>query len=272
MNELTEKQFLKDVKNHQMQIIRDDGVYRHIRFGMPDTYCMSFNLITWPGHLCYAGDMGTYVFTRLHDMFEFFRTDRQSTEEQALFINRGYWAEKLVAVDKNGGVKEFSEKKFNREIMEYLIAWVRDSASWTSKEERRELWNAVVSEVIKAEADSGGYRKQVAANEFSFQVNDFLRFSFKDFWEVSVTEYTHRFLWCCYAIAWGLQQYDNRWMAKPWRCNVLSCGNGECVHELTDEQCPHCKHRMVRVKPTGFMFCSNPSDLACDYEDIRRMQ
>lgn len=53
---------------------------------------------------------------------------------------------------------------------------------------------------------------------------------------------------------------------ERYSCGVLNCGNGECVHELTDEECPCCGHRMVRVKPTGFMFCSNPNTLACDYE------
>lgn len=56
-------------------MLHEDGIYRHIRFRQPGTMCMHFDLITWPGYLCYTGDMGTYVFTRLADMFEFFRTD-----------------------------------------------------------------------------------------------------------------------------------------------------------------------------------------------------
>ena len=48
-------------------------------------------------------------------------------------------------------------------------------------------------------------------------------------------------------------------------CNVLNCGNGSCVHELTSELCPECGMRLVRVKTTGYMFCSN-SELICDYE------
>ncbi len=54
---------------------------------------------------------------------------------------------------------------------------------------------------------------------------------------------------------------------KEWRCNVLNCGGGECVHELTDELCPCCGRRLVRVKPTGFLFCSDTnSAFGCDYE------
>ena len=90
----SQEEFQKDVSQHGVTIIRDDGVNRHIRFKRPGTMCMHFDLITWPGYLCYCGDMGTYVFSRLEDMFEFFRTDRD--------INPGYWAEKLQAVDNHG--------------------------------------------------------------------------------------------------------------------------------------------------------------------------
>lgn len=56
-----------------------------------------------------------------------------------------------------------------------------------------------------------------------------------------------------------------RMIRGEYSCGVLNCGGGDCVHELTDEICPCCDLRMVRVKPTGFMFCSNNS-LVCDYE------
>jgi Zn finger protein HypA/HybF involved in hydrogenase expression len=51
------------------------------------------------------------------------------------------------------------------------------------------------------------------------------------------------------------------------RCNVSNCGNGQCVHKLLDELCPHCGHKMVEVITTGFKFCSNPDyQYGCDYE------
>lgn len=41
-----EESFLNDVKNHQMIIINDDDVNRHIRFQRPGSSCMLFDLIT----------------------------------------------------------------------------------------------------------------------------------------------------------------------------------------------------------------------------------
>ncbi len=156
MSPLTENEFLRDVADHVLEVMRDDGVYRHIRFRKPGTMCMHFDLITWPGYLCYTGDMGTYVFARLADMFQFFRTDRSYAPRtgRRLAVNLSYWSEKLEAVDgsRNGGAaKEFSEKKLLRTINEYRVAWLREAYTDGSldKEQRRELWEAVDEDVLR---------------------------------------------------------------------------------------------------------------------------
>ena len=211
--EPTEQSFLKDVANHEMHVLHEDGVYRHVRFKNPDSSCMHFDLITYPGYLVYSGDMGCFVFSRLRDMFEFFRTDRQHQKGDGLKINKGYWAEKLQAVDGNRsyveGVKEFDEDKFTRNVMEHLVTWIRNHADHTTKDERRELWDAVIDEVIRVDGDSCGHRQQVAAHDFTHRVNKEVgEFYFQDFFECDCTRYTHRFLWCCYALAWGIKKYD----------------------------------------------------------------
>lgn len=208
---ITESSFLKDVASHKLEIVKDDGLYRHLEFYAPGTRNMSFELITWPGYLCYTGDMGSYVFCRSRDMFEFFRTDRDYATRKGLqlTINPRYWAEKLEAQDKTDGVTEFSEERFNRAVLGDLVTWIREYANETSKEERRLLWDAVVSDVIRAAGDDGGYRKRCAAHDFSHFVNAQVGgFYFQDFVEHTVTNYTFRYQWCCYAIAWGVMQYD----------------------------------------------------------------
>lgn len=215
IHEPTEASFLKDVAEHEMIVFQDDGVHRHIRFKKPGTGCMHFDLVTWPGYLAYSGDMGCYVFSRLEDMFEFFRTDREHRhlkDGQTLAINLSYWSEKLQAVDGNRhecGATEFDEDKFKRAVLGDLVSWMREHRDETSNEERRELWDAVVFDVIEADSDNGGYRKQSAAHDFSHFVNDEVgNFSFQDFWEHNLTRYTYRFVWCCYALAWGINKYD----------------------------------------------------------------
>jgi hypothetical protein len=214
----SEQDFLMDVDKHQMQVIRDDGVYRHIRFKRLETSCMHFDLVTWPGYLAYTGDMGCYVFSRLSDMFEFFRTDRKYAARNGatLSINLGYWSEKLQAVDgsrSNGSATEFSADKFRRVINEYRLNWVREYRHDITQYERRELWEAVDSYVLSHIDDN----EQVAmqhAYDFSFRVGR-REFAFTDLFEHNFTEYTHRFIWCCYALAWGIKQYDDAKIEVP---------------------------------------------------------
>lgn len=69
----TKEHFLKCVSEHNIEILRNNGVNRHIRFKKIGTTDAMFDIVTWPNHLCITGDYGSYLFSRIHDMFEFFR-------------------------------------------------------------------------------------------------------------------------------------------------------------------------------------------------------
>ena len=239
MSACTEERFLMDVGSHVMEVLRDDGVYRHIRFKKPGTGCMHFDLVTWPGYLAYSGDMGCYVFSRLDDMFEFFRTDRRYSSGR-LGINLGYWSEKLQAVDGNrdhASAKEFSEDKFKRVINEYRLEWVRKAARehLLSRDERRELWEAVDKGVP---VETGGDAAIAAACAFSWPppwqtvsgAHSNARWQFEDLWEHDFTNYTFHFVWCCYALAWGIKTYDE---AKEKE--ALIDQTGETIASFADE-------------------------------------
>jgi hypothetical protein len=201
-HECTEERFLKDVSEHQMTVLRDDGVERHIRFRKPGTRCMGFDLITWPGHLCYTGDMGTYVFQRLEDMFQFFRTDREYNRSRGrnLAINPGYWGEKLEAVARNGGYREWSHDLFEQAVREDLKNFLEGSE--LDEDCRTELQEAVESDVLHC---SDEYEAVEAVRNFS---HDHAGRLFDDFWEHRLEDYTFHFVWCCYALAWGVERYD----------------------------------------------------------------
>lgn len=188
----TEQSFLKDVAAHQMTVVSENGVHRHVRFKKPNTSNMHFDLITWPGYLAYSGDMGCFVFSRLQDMFEFFR----DKGEGPLRINLGYWSEKLDAVDKPDGAQQFSEDLFRENIKRWL-----DEAE-ADDQLRQEVEEEVLSHVEGG--TYGAHEAYKAAQEFESSTG----FRFTDFWEVNSTEYTFRFVWCCYALAWGIRQYD----------------------------------------------------------------
>ena len=204
---LTEQQFLKDVADHRMMVIRDEGVNRHIRFKAPGTMMGHFDLITWPGYLCYTGDMGTFVFSSTEDMFSFFRMEKDDwnyNRTGGLSINPRYWSEKLQGIDRNGGFEEFDEEKFKSVVSEYRTEWIRDGG--LDKDDRRKLWDAVTDKVLNATED-GEQRAFDAAYGFCHRIGR-KEFKFDGFFENRFTKYADRFLWCCYALAWGIGLYD----------------------------------------------------------------
>jgi len=218
MSNLTPERFLQEVAGHQMTVVRDDGIYRHVRFKRPDTICMHFDLITWPGYLCYTGDMGTYVFTRLRDMFDFFR---RSEKKELFRIDLRYWAEKVEAGDRCDGVKKFSLDKFEREIRDWIAR--REEESLPDEDDAKDvaLHAAAFTELRAAvedgvlSCDDNDVRAYDAANGFEHRgeawqayFGEKASFEFDDFWEVDATDWTHRFVWCCFALAWGIKQYD----------------------------------------------------------------
>lgn len=195
MTEPTEKRFLNDVAEHRMAVLRDDGLHRHLQFRRPSTYCMGFDIVTWPGYLAYTGDMGCFVFTRLPDMFEFFRTDRTHSPQDGrkLYINRGYWAEKCVAQDRNG-IKVYSAEVFHRAVLDRLKH---------NGERLPPGTRAAVRDQVLSRADDGEHEAMRAAIDFEHE-----GFRFSDFWETDLREYTYHYVWCCYALAWAIEQYD----------------------------------------------------------------
>ena len=42
------ERFAKDTAEHKIQVIRDDGVYRHLRFKRTNSNAYYFDLVTWP--------------------------------------------------------------------------------------------------------------------------------------------------------------------------------------------------------------------------------
>lgn len=195
----TEARFLKNVENHSMEIIRDDGVHRHISFTNNGSNVYRFDLITWPGRLCVDDDCGTYVFARIPDMFEFFRTDSNDLNynKHGLSINPSYWGEKLQSIGRNAGYEEFSEDKFRESIKQIFDDHVKDEE--LSDDDADNLWLGIENEIL-SELENGP--------EFAFRaVYNFQPIDFGDDFP-GCDEYTYHYIWCLYAIAWGIKKYD----------------------------------------------------------------
>jgi len=189
---LTEEIFLKDVKDHKISIIKEDGIYRHIRLARPETRTMAFEIVTWPGYLAYTGDMGDFIFSRTDDMFTFFRS------KDGLSIDPGYWSEKVKAESVFGdGIRQFSVDEFQ----EAVICATRE---YFDLEENATIPDDILEE-LEPLLDADNKIECVSAM-WRFD-SDKIRFD--DFWENTVTRQTWHYIWACYAIAWAVIQYDN---------------------------------------------------------------
>lgn len=131
------ERFASDIGAHALTIIRDDGEYRHLRCQTPDSWIYGFDVVTWPGYLAYTGDMGDFMFTRVRDMFTFFRGDRP---------NPDYWNEKLVGPGPaHQAAMEFDCDAYRRYVVTYKLdvddAW---GEPWSISEAHRRLVDAGV--------------------------------------------------------------------------------------------------------------------------------
>ncbi|MFQ0991366.1 hypothetical protein [Gilliamella apicola] len=194
MTTLTLEQFLDDVKHHELTIHQNNGVYRHLTFKNADDCHQSFNITTFPNHLVITGDMGTLVFSRLYDMFNFFRSDD-------LRINPDYWAEKIESTSYEVGIDSYSKldmDEIKALAQEYLDDFIRDNE--LSEDDESVLRLKLETSVLSAE-----YEHEIIDRIINFGCYGF---DFEDFGWEDCREYRRNYIWLCYAIVWGIKKFD----------------------------------------------------------------
>jgi hypothetical protein len=204
MREPTEESFLKDVSNHQIKFLKDEYLYRHIRFRRQESGNMWFDLVTWPNVLTIHGDMGTWTFSRVEDMLTFFRDSK-------LRINPSYWAEKLQHGQFSGreGAKVWDQDTFQERLLDQLKDRFEDEP-----EKLAEVKAAVEEEVFRLHDGDGPHMMRHAAYEFTHEfetkpgTRNGEKFQFDGMELPDGMVYSYHFIWCLYAIVWGIQQYD----------------------------------------------------------------
>jgi hypothetical protein len=195
--------FARDTASHEMTVLRDDGLYRHLRFQRTVTQedgtrkassFYWFDLVTWPGCLAVNGDMESFLFSRVEDMFEFFRGHQS---------NPSYWAEKIRA---GAEIKRYSEEQFREHVLDYF----KDEVQYGSAP--KGIGRAIREEVLGADEIAWEDGARQVLRDFRYRPPgsdpDSAPWQFMDTWEWDLRDYTHQFLWCCHAIPWGIAQWD----------------------------------------------------------------
>lgn len=192
------ERFDRETGNHRMRVFRDDGLYRHLRFTAPGTWCYGYDLITWPGQLAIAGDCGDYTFARTRDMFEFFRHDYGQ-------INPHYWSQKLTNPDMRAGTRRYESDLLRPRVME----WYRERCE-DEPDEDGSLLRALEEQVF-LEGEHTSSRDMVIQLLLEFEHEGTRIY---EPWDWDLAEWDWQFLWCCLGIVQGIAQYD--W-TQGWR-------------------------------------------------------
>ncbi|MGI5247593.1 hypothetical protein [Dactylosporangium sp. CA-139066] len=200
----SKERFARETASHELTILHDDGLYRHIRCATPGRAIHRFDLITWPGHLTITGDVeSALTFRRADDMFAFFRG--------AGDINPGYWAEKLVG-DRRA-LETYSMDLFRLLVDEHVTDAVEADVDLAPVDDDQPGLAAAVEAALTDEfnhEDADG--AQEFLQRFRYRYADRAgveqEFRFVDAWEWDLAEWHWSYLWACHAIRWGVGRYD----------------------------------------------------------------
>ena len=225
------ERFTRETASHVMTVRHDDGLYRHVRFMNPKSSFYWFELITVPHALIFRGDGESFVFSRIEDMFAFFRGGPVGR------VNPHYWSEKLTS-DRDS-VMTYDQELFEQQVKEHVAQAILDRAA------PRGISRAVKELLEDGDITwEGGARQELDAFEFSSyraacwcganelhtddidatawsirhtreagdthrpKVEPLGTFTFTDTWDWDFKDYCWWFLWACHAIVWGIAQYD----------------------------------------------------------------
>lgn len=164
-----ERQSRSEFKRHKITTLQDLGVYRAFHCAAPNTGLMSFYIVTFPLHLCIAGDIGDLMLCRCMDMLPWAMNACRSP---------GYFAEKVRA----GHVHRFS----------HAVA-----TEWIKEQRNDETITADDANNLIDSLDEGELSFYSELSETPSFDGDYPR----------LVEYTWNFLWCMMAMRWFARKY-----------------------------------------------------------------
>ena len=196
--EPTQPKFDSDAATGEMKVLQDNGLYRHLRFRFSNGGFGWFDIMTWPDRLVITGDCETFVFSRLEDMFEFFRSGSSR-------INPGYWQEKII--DGRDRARSFDWDNFRAAALAYFDQCTEDLEDHELRAEARQDLEGTLDD---SDPDVYGavdlirtynYRPGPDGTPVIFQFDDPDN-------SLSGEDWDYHYIWCCRAIVWAIQKYD----------------------------------------------------------------
>lgn len=214
--EKSRQRFWVETDKHEMTVLHNDGIYRHLRFMNPRNSGYWFELHTGPHFLLFRGDGESFVFSNGdRDMFRSFRNSIH--RDGSLHPDPGYWTQKLNSAEQ---AQKWDDDVFRERLQEEIAYYIEQEIVPPEHAERfREevaFWIededlSTASLAIKHMSEFEFYFEQDTRkrkkNRYGFSSPDV---QFDECWEwiAPCTEYDWWYLWALHAILWGILKHD----------------------------------------------------------------
>lgn len=197
---VTEKSFLADVSKHEMSVKHNDGIYKHVVFRAPNSSKYWFEIVTWPGSLSINGDCGSFTFSRITNMVDFFCADNFDVLSTTA-PNFGYWSNKCTASDTADGIREFDLEAFRENAQKEIESAIEHAGDELRAASAQLCRKVFFSRVVKPHFEFE-WEARAAINSFEYESNG-ITIHIVDFYEHKCQKYSSNYEWCCYALAWA---------------------------------------------------------------------
>lgn len=181
LSEPLQEHFKKDTKDHVLQIVKDEGLHRHLVWSRPNSSIFKVELITWPHGMTVTGDMGTFTVGHpsVADILGWFDGCTDYVYSNIRCHGAGH------------DIKEF-DKNEAREYLQSLIKEVEEDMFECDMSDQERL-SDVKDRVEIASMYLDGHPEDVFYSEFLQQ--------FPDEWEsIPFQKFTRRHQWRCLAV------------------------------------------------------------------------
>lgn len=189
--------FISETRGHEMTVLHDDGMYRHLRFNNPKSGLYWYEITTTPGQLVFSGDGESFVFRVAPDMFEMIRRSAESGG-----INAQYWAEKCMT----GNARSYSRQRFEES------AWKQVA---DAEPQYPGLRDDVKEEIFDSPMFDVDYESAALMAVLGYEYHQTngpsgnrTPFRFKHIHEWDLQDFDWWFLFACHAISDAIVKYD----------------------------------------------------------------
>nr|WP_233109105.1 hypothetical protein [Streptomyces sp. 14R-10] len=190
-----QEQFASEAEGAGVSVLKDDGVYRHLRIHLPRASWKWCEVVTWPGALTLNGGLGCWTFTvPEEDPLGLFRPNPHSER-----VNPLYWEGKLAPGSK---ARVYSTSRATAYIRQD-VAEAADDFPGLAGDVDSDLLDGSPCVDLSTE---GGLRAALAAfEEMHGATYEGWRFPVES-WDLK--RFDPWFVLSCVVLPWAVEQYD----------------------------------------------------------------